>query len=107
MAAGLAVSTSEFEDKVLKSDVPVLVDFWAEWCGPCKAIGPSIEQLSSEFEGQAKVYKVDVDTEPDIATQYGVMSIPAVFVFKGGKIVDQQIGMAPKEKYADMIKKAL
>jgi thioredoxin 1 len=107
MASGLGISGTEFEEKVLKSDVPVLVDFWAEWCGPCKAIGPSIEQLSGEFEGKAKVFKVDVDADPDIATQYGVMSIPAVFVFKGGKVVDQHVGLAPKERFADMLNRAL
>ena len=85
MASNLGVSTAEFKDKVLGSEVPVLVDFWAEWCGPCKAIGPSIEQIADEFVGKAKVYKVDVDADGDMATEYGVMSIPAVFVFKGGK----------------------
>ncbi len=107
MASNLGVSTAEFKDKVLASEVPVLVDFWAEWCGPCKAIGPAIEQLAGEVEGKAKVYKVDVDADPDLASEYGVMSIPAVFVFKGGKVVDQQIGMAPKEKYADMLNRAM
>jgi len=107
MASGLAISGNEFDEKVLKSDVPVLIDFWAEWCGPCKAIGPSIEQLSSEFQGKAKVFKVDVDSDPDLATQFGVMSIPAVFVFKGGKVVDQHVGIAPKEKFADMLNRAI
>lgn len=107
MASNLAVNTTEFQDKVLNSDVPVLVDFWAAWCGPCKAIGPAIEQLATEYEGKAKIYKVDVDADPDLASQYGVMSIPAVYVFKDGKIVDQQIGAAPKERYASMIARAL
>jgi thioredoxin 1 len=107
MASNLAVNTTEFQDKVLNSDVPVLVDFWAAWCGPCKAIGPAIEQLATEYEGKAKIYKVDVDADPDLASQYGVMSIPAVYVFKDGKIVDQQIGAAPKERYASMITRAL
>lgn len=107
MASNLGVSTAEFKDKVLGSEVPVLVDFWAEWCGPCKAIGPAIEQLAGEVDGKAKVYKVDVDSDPDLASEYGVMSIPAVFVFKGGKVVDQQIGMASKEKYADMLARAM
>lgn len=107
MASNLGVSTAEFKDKVLASEVPVLVDFWAEWCGPCKAIGPAIEQLAGEVDGKAKVYKVDVDSDPDLASEYGVMSIPAVFVFKGGKVVDQQVGMASKEKYADMLARAM
>jgi thioredoxin 1 len=107
MASNLGVTSAEFKERVLGSEVPVLVDFWAEWCGPCKAIGPSIEQLAGEFAGQAHVVKVDVDADPDLATEYGVMSIPAVFVFKGGKVVDQHVGIAPKEKFADMIKRAL
>ena len=107
MASNLAVSESEFDSKVLKSDVPVLVDFWAEWCGPCKAIGPSIEQLATEFDGQAKVFKVDVDSDPDLATNYGVRSIPAVFVFKGGKVVEEHVGIASKDKFAEMLKRAL
>lgn len=107
MAANLAVSGSEFEEKVLNSDVPVLVDFWAEWCGPCKAIGPSVEQLASEFEGRARVYKVDVDNEVDLAQKYGIMSIPALLVFKGGKVVDQMIGAAPKPQIQQLIERAL
>ena len=107
MAANLAVSGSEFEEKVLNSDVPVLVDFWAEWCGPCKAIGPSVEQLASEFEGRARVYKVDVDNEVDLAQRYGIMSIPALLVFKGGKVVDQMIGAAPKPQIQQLIERAL
>jgi thioredoxin 1 len=107
MATQLGVSTAEFKEKVLDSEMPVLVDFWAEWCGPCKAIGPAIEQLATEFEGKAKVYKVDVDANPDLATELGVMSIPAVFVFKGGQIVGQQIGAAPKDRYKAMLNEAL
>src|SRR5437667_4860112 len=98
--AELAVTGSEFEEKVLKSDVPVLVDFWAEWCGPCKAIGPSVEQLATEYAGKAKVLKVDVDREGELATRYGVMSIPALLVFKGGKVVEQMVGAAPKAQIA-------
>lgn len=107
MASQLAVTTSEFEEKVLQSDVPVLVDFWAEWCGPCKAIGPSIEQLAQEYSGRAKVYKVDVDQEGDVAMRYNVMSIPALLVFKGGKVVDQMVGAAPKSTIASLLERAL
>jgi len=107
MASNLAISASEFDAQVLKSEVPVLVDFWAEWCGPCKAIGPSVEELASDYEGKAKVYKVDVDTEGDLAQQYGVMSIPALLVFKGGKVVDQMVGAAPKQTIAGLIDRAL
>lgn len=107
MASNLAVTSSEFDQKVLNSDVPVLVDFWAEWCGPCKQIGPWIDQLSSEYEGKAKVFKVDVDTDGELASKYGVMSIPALVVFKGGKEVDRMVGAAPKAQLAALIDRAL
>jgi len=105
--ANLAVTTAEFQDTVLNSEVPVLVDFWAPWCGPCKMIGPSIEELAKEFEGKAKVVKVDVDQEPEIAGQYNVMSIPALMVFKGGKVVDQMVGAAPKPQLKALIDRNL
>ena len=107
MAANLAVSSTEFDQQVLQSDVPVLVDFWAEWCGPCKAIGPSIEELAGEYAGRAKVFKVDVDANGDIAERYGIMSIPALLVFKGGKVVDQMIGAAPKANIQALLDRAL
>jgi thioredoxin 1 len=107
MAANLAVTQNEFEDKVLKSEVPVLVDFWATWCGPCKAIGPSIEQLAQEYDGKAKVYKVDVDSDSELATQYGVVSIPALVVFKGGKVHNQKVGAMAKKDIAALIDSAL
>jgi thioredoxin 1 len=107
MAEGLAISASQFDTDVLQSDVPVLVDFWAEWCGPCRAIGPSIEQLSQEYAGRAKVYKLDVDKDGDIASRYGVMSIPALLLFKDGKVVDQMVGAAPKAQIAALIDRAL
>ena len=107
MADNLAVTSSEFNDKVLTSDIPVLVDFWAEWCGPCKAIGPSVEQLAAEYSGRAKVLKVDVDHEGELATRYGVMSIPALLVFKDGKVVDSMVGAAPKAQIAALIDRAL
>lgn len=107
MGAELALSTSDFEEKVLKSDVPVLIDFWAEWCGPCKMIGPSIEQLAVEYAGRAKVFKVDVDREGDLASRFGIMSIPALLVFKDGKQVDQMVGAGPKERIAALIDRHL
>ncbi|MGV3614422.1 MAG: thioredoxin [Fimbriimonas sp.] len=103
MAANLAMTGSDFEQQVLQSDVPVLIDFWAEWCGPCKAIGPSIEQLAQDYAGRAKVYKVDVDREGDLAQRFGIMSIPALIVFKGGKEVDRMVGAAPKPQIAALI----
>ena len=107
MANELAVSTADFQTKVLDSEIPVLVDFWAPWCGPCKAIGPSVEQIAAEYAGKAKVYKVDVDQEADISSQYGVMIIPALFVFKGGKVVDKKVGALPKPQIAAMLDAAL
>lgn len=107
MGANLAVTTTDFEEKVLKSTIPVLVDFWAEWCMPCKMIGPSIEQLATEYAGKAGVYKVDVDKDGDIASKYGVMGIPALLLFKDGKLADQMVGAAPKEKIAAMLDRAL
>ena len=107
MAEGLALAATDFDEKVLKSDIPVLVDFWAEWCGPCKAIGPSVEQIATEYDGKARVYKVDVDAHADLASQYGVMSIPALLVFKGGKVVDQMVGAGPKQAIAGLLDRAL
>lgn len=107
MGANLAVTTSEFETKVLTSSIPVLVDFWAEWCGPCKMIGPTIEQLATEYDGRASVVKVDVDQEGEVAMRYGVMSIPALLLFKDGKVVDQMVGAAPKDVIARMIDRHL
>lgn len=107
MADNLAVKGSEFDTEVLNSEVPVLVDFWAEWCGPCKAIGPSVEQIAQEYQGKAKVFKLNVDTEGEIASRYGVMSIPALFIFKGGKVVEKMVGAAPKAQIAALIDRAL
>lgn len=107
MGANLAISASEFDEKVIKSELPVLVDFWAEWCGPCKAIGPSVEQIATEYDGKATVFKVDVDANGDLATQYDVMSIPALLVFKGGKVVDRMVGALPKAQIAALIDRSL
>ena len=92
----LELNDSVFEEKVLKSDKPVLVDFWAEWCGPCRMVGPIIDELSKEFEGKAVVGKIDVDANQELAAQLNIMSIPTLILFKDGEIVDQAIGALSK-----------
>ena len=103
----LEFTDANFQNSVLDSDKLTVVDFWAEWCGPCKAIGPSVEQLATEYAGRAKVVKVDVDRESDLASKYGVMSIPALLVFKEGKVFDQMVGAAPKAQIAALIDRSL
>jgi thioredoxin 1 len=96
MAEPIEVSESTWDQEVLKSNLPVLVDFWAEWCGPCKMIAPAVHDLAAEYAGRLNVAKLDVDNSPGIATKYGVRSIPALIFFKGGKPVDQIVGAVPK-----------
>ena len=107
MSNATAVTTADFEKEVLQSDVPVLVDFWAPWCPPCRAIGPTLDVVAGEFAGKAKVVKVDVDDEPDVASRYGVSSIPALHLFKGGQVVGQLLGAHPKATIVGLINKAL
>ena len=107
MSNALAVKTADFEKEVLQSEVPVLVDFWAPWCPPCRAIAPTLDVVASEFEGKAKIVKVDVDDEPEVAARYGVSSIPALLLFKGGQQVGQLVGAHPKATISTLITNAL
>jgi thioredoxin 1 len=96
MAKPIAVTDTNFDNEVLKSDTPVLVDFWAEWCGPCRMIGPIVDQMAQEYDGKAKFAKLDVDNNPEVSIKYGIRSIPALLIFKNGEVVDQVIGAVPK-----------
>ena len=98
---------SSFETDVLQSEVPVLVDFWAPWCQPCRAIAPSLEELANEYEGRAAVGKVNIDEHQSVAQRYGVMSIPTLLVFKNGEVVGQVVGAVPKPQIEATLKKAL
>ena len=99
----LVITDANFEEVVLKSDKPVLVDFWAAWCGPCRMVGPIIDQISDEFTDKAVVGKVDVDANQEFAAKYGVRNIPTVLVFKNGEVVGKHVGVSPKQTYADSI----
>jgi thioredoxin 1 len=101
------VGDGDFEEVVLKADRPALVDFWAPWCGPCKAIGPTVEELAVQYRDQIKVAKVNIDDHPKTAATYGVMSIPTLLLFKEGKVLDTLIGLVPKERLEAFIRKAL
>ena len=101
--AEITLTNDNFKTEVLESDIPVLVDFWAPWCGPCKMLGPVIEQLAEEYEGKVKVGKVNVDDEGELAMEYGIESIPSVLYFKGGEVVTQSLGFKPKQFFVDLI----
>jgi thioredoxin 1 len=92
----IEINDSNFEEIVMKSDKPVLVDFWAVWCGPCRMVGPIVEELSKEYEGRAVVGKVDVDNNPNISMNFGIRNIPTLLFFKNGQVVDKQVGAVPK-----------
>jgi thioredoxin len=103
----LMVNDSNFEAEVLKSSVPVLVDFTASWCGPCRAIAPVMDLIAGEYQGRAKVAKLDVDESPTTASRYGVRGVPTLLVIKGGQVVDQQVGAAPKARISALLERAL
>lgn len=103
----LEITDSNFEETVLKSDKPVMVDFWAVWCGPCRMVGPIIDELSEEYEGKAIIGKVDIDSNQQYAAQFGVRNIPTVLVFKDGELVDRKVGVSSKNDYAQAIDKLI
>ena len=96
--AEITVTAANFEEEVIRSDIPVLVDFWATWCGPCMMVGPILSEIAEENEGKLKVGKVNVDEQPELAQHFGIMSIPTMMVFKGGEKVNQLVGAVPKEQ---------
>ena len=99
----LEITDANFEETVLKSDKPVMVDFWAAWCGPCRMVGPIIDQISDEYDGKAVVGKLDADANQEFAAKYGVRNIPTVLVFQNGEVVGRQVGVAPKNAYSEAL----
>jgi thioredoxin 1 len=105
MKKELNLTEDTFDSEVLKSDIPVLVDFWATWCGPCKMFAPTIDSISDEYSDKIKIGKCNVDDNPNIAAKYGIMSIPTILIFKDGKAVNQSIGITPKDTVINLFKK--
>ena len=107
MSQLIALTDDNFSTEVLEADVPVLVDFWATWCGPCRMIAPIVEELSDEYAGKAKVCKMDVDAAQKTAAEFGIRSIPTLLIFKGGKVADQLIGAVPKQQITEKLEASL
>jgi thioredoxin 1 len=105
MSQATAVTTTDFQQEVLQASVPVLVDFWAPWCGPCRRIAPELDAVAQELSGKVKIVKVNVDENPDVAEQYGVRGIPNLVIFKGGAVVDQIVGLVPRQTISNALKK--
>ena len=103
MSKAEAITAQNFDKEVIQSTIPVLVDFWAEWCGPCRMIAPFVDEIVEEYAGKLKVYKVDMDSEASIGARYGIMSIPTLILFKGGNIAEQIVGALPKQKITEKI----
>ncbi len=103
MAQPLHLSDDAFDEEVLKSDVPVLIDFWAAWCGPCRMVAPIIDELAGEYQGKAKICKLDVDNNQKTAMNYGIRSIPTILIFNGGEVVDSIVGAVPKQQIIDRL----
>ena len=107
MSSAAPVTDSSFTEQVLESEVPVLVDFWAPWCGPCRMVAPVVEEIAEQYEGQVKAVKLNTDENPQVASQYGIRSIPTLMIFKGGQRVDMVVGAVPKTTLANTLEKYL
>jgi len=103
----LEITDTNFDEIVLKSTKPVIVDFWAEWCGPCRVVGPVVEELAKEYDGKAVIGKLNVDNNPEVSTKFGIRSIPTILFFKGGQLVDRQVGAVPKAALEGKLKAQL
>ena len=103
----IEITSDNFDEAVIKNDKPVLVDFWAEWCNPCRMLSPVVDQIAQDYDGKAVVGKINIDSEPDLAGRFGVMSIPTLIVFKGGEVAGKSVGVVSKDKIAAMLEDAL